>query len=1074
MQAATGQSIAQVSGITPWPRKVYRNPDKFWEHAESLHYAYIVYRTLRGDYAHVFQPDAVFYVGRSPGAYLKTVRTDKISERDVRAWQRFLWNQSVVPLLIIKSRKQIRVYTAYTEPHEGQSTELIQPVLEAVADALELDQLYTMIEVGSIHELNPEAFNRSRAIDHYLVENLNAAAYQLAGTQEEGDKSENLEFAHQFLTRFLFVCYLVERGMVKGKHFSDPRLKRLRPASQDDEGYHVRHLFDDLATSAQRREALYLIFSYVRRRFNGSLFTESLGSEKARITDAFIGVLDRFLRGQDLGTGQMTLGFWAYDFSVIPIETISAVYQRFLGAQGQVEELAMGIDSRRSAGAYYTPPHLADLTVDMALEGIEKPIHKLKVLDSACGSGVFLVILFARMAKSLRRECNHLCDRPSIAWARKLLQLLHQLYGLDVNATACHITCFSLYLALLEELSPMDVEYLHRFNEKLPPLRADTTANSWKTIHRGNLFDPKLSLDVRDFDLAIGNPPWVSRTNQRDEHFLKWRAESPKVRGPDKQIAHGFMWKVTEYLSGSGMACLLLPASVLLNKHTNRFQADWFGSFTVDHIVNYSDLSFFLFESVDRPCVSIRFANAKAQSHLSVRYDCPKTDIRSQYGGRVYVREEDATSVRVKDILDAARDGETAVVWKSHFWGSWRDRRLLTRLDDLPRLIANVGTVRKPKRFWKGQGFQPFNPKPGSDVSKIRKKKEPEKPWWTPDTLFLDARAVHDLLVTAEDAEPVGDRFPLLLFPKGPRLFSGPKVLVSQGSRDMKVAFCDDYVIFQDSLQTITGREEDADLLRFLTAVIKSDVAQYYLFHTSANWGTERDKVHLHELLSLPFCLPEDAHDPIAAQKIVDKAAATIKKFERRLESGSWFGLDREAGRIRQEVLEPLVRDYYDVDEYEAMLIEDTLGLAKESSTPGPSTKNIPTLSRVKDKDCVTYGRTFCKMVNSFGKGSNFKVQAEILSGDPYSIVHVALAEKPRASIPIVRSSERLLQTLRRLGTLLEKQEGHFVFCRSLKVFDGDSLYIVKPMQMRFWSRTAALNDADEIAGAIVTSRGSP
>jgi hypothetical protein len=27
-------------------------------------------------------------------------------------------------------------------------------------------------------------------------------------------------------------------------------------------------------------------------------------------------------------------------------------------------------------------------------------------------------------------------------------------------------------------------------------------------------------------------------------------------------------------------------------------------------------------------------------------------------------------------------------------------------------------------------------------------------------------------------------------------------------------------------------------------------------------------------------------------------------------------------------------------------------------------------------------------------------------------------------------------------------------------------------MQMRFWSRTAALNDADEIAGAILDSRG--
>jgi len=39
---------------------------------------------------------------------------------------------------------------------------------------------------------------------------------------------------------------------------------------------------------------------------------------------------------------------------------------------------------------------------------------------------------------------------------------------------------------------------------------------------------------------------------------------------------------------------------------------------------------------------------------------------------------------------------------------------------------------------------------------------------------------------------------------------------------------------------------------------------------------------------------------------------------------------------------------------------------------------------------------------------------------------------------------------------------------RGLKVFEGSLLYITKPLGQRFWSRTAALNDADDIAGTIL------
>lgn len=1062
MEAVPKQRITETLGVTPWSHMIYSNADEFWKNSEGLHHAYTVYRTLAGEHKHLFKPDAVFYVGQSPSAYLKHVHTNLVSEDDVRQWQRFLWNQAVVPMLIIKSRTQIRVYTAFTQPKERHSHERITAILEETADALELDQLWTAIEAETIYEEKPDAFQRKHAVDRFLLDNLNTAAHLMAETQKGGvKKKENLEFVHQFLTRILFACYLIERDMVKGQHFEDKRLKQLQTGTEAKETYLLRHLLLDIRTYAQKRDTLCRLFARIKQRFNGSLFPEGIVHEKDRYNEDFIRILELFLQGHDLPHRQLTLGFWAYDFSVIPIETISGVYESFLGAQGELGEANGRSDSKRSVGAFYTPIHLAELVVDMAIEGIEKPVYELNVLDPACGSGVFLVSLFTRMAESLRRaeRVNH--RNHCIDWARKLLLRLNQLHGVDINRTACHITCFSLYLALLEQLTPMDVEDLHRYGETLPPLLAEHSSKGNNTIHHGNLFDPDLALEKHAFDIVIGNPPWVSRKNT-DRYFLKWLEPNPRILGPEKQIAHGFMWKAPEYLCNSGVACLLLPTAVLLNDHTNQFQEQWFQEIKVERIVNFSDLRFVLFEKAVHPCIAIRFKSMQPHLQDTIQCEAPKVDLCSQLGGPVYIHEEECAHVEINKIVEAASEETTPVLWKSLYWGTWRDRQFLSRLNDYPKLRYITGnTFEKGQRWNKSRGAQIGNRKYHG--------------WWNKNCLFVKNTKNVSLAITSKDCKTVGaSSIPLKAErPRRKDVFQGPKVLISDGSRDMNVAFCNFTALFQDSLRTITGPKKDADFLRFLCAVVKSKVAQYFLFHTSANWGTEREKVHFHELLSLPFFLPDDAGDPGKALEIIKQAAGVIKDYERRLEAGEWLDRQAEALRIRREVLEPLVCEYYDIDKYEAMLIEDTLQLAVKSFHPRASTRNIPTLCPVSVSQSQLYAKTLCKMLNHFGRGSSFKVNGEILKGEPYSVIHLNLTDRIRRAMPVITAEEGLIQVFDRIRPLMQEIQGRFVFCQNLKIFDGDDLFVIKPMQTRFWSRTAALNDADEIAGSILSQRES-
>ena len=56
--------------------------------------------------------------------------------------------------------------------------------------------------------------------------------------------------------------------------------------------------------------------------------------------------------------------FWPYDFAYIPVETISAIYERFLNANEDRE------------GAFYTARFRAEMVLDTALEGARELIGK--------------------------------------------------------------------------------------------------------------------------------------------------------------------------------------------------------------------------------------------------------------------------------------------------------------------------------------------------------------------------------------------------------------------------------------------------------------------------------------------------------------------------------------------------------------------------------------------------------------------------------------------------------------------------------------------------------------------------
>jgi hypothetical protein len=53
---------------------------------------------------------------------------------------------------------------------------------------------------------------------------------------------------------------------------------------------------------------------------------------------------------------------------------------------------------------------------------------------------------------------------------------------------------------------------------------------------------------------------------------------------------------------------------------------------------------------------------------------------------------------------------------------------------------------------------------------------------------------------------------------------------------------------------------------------------------------------------------------------------------------------------------------------------------------------------------------------------------------------------------------------LQSIAKQLPPKFGDRVFTRrNLKVYVGENIYIIKPRQLRYWSRSAGLNDADAV-----------
>lgn len=939
-----------------------------------------------------------------------------------------LWNQGLATLLLVLSGDTLRAFSLARVPSSDHSSfhdRCLVGVLNAAAEGLEAKSLIYGAESGRLWEQHGELFRSNERIDQVLLGNLTYAYEKLQKDNLSPDAAQAL------LIQSMFIAYLEDRKALRRKYF-----KAASDGSSES--------FAGILESADSTP-LYGLFERLREDFHGDLFAApcSFDSEapQPNVGRPHLRTLQRFLSGHEEMQAGGQLRFWGYDFKYIPIELISAVYDRFL-AEEEAE--------RRKRGAYYTPMFLADTVTATLWDSLPAPTRATgRFLDPACGSGVFLVRLFQLLCEQWR--ATH--KLRTIPWS-SLLSILSRLHGWDLSEGAVRVAVFSLYLALLQEVRPPDIRALIDRGRFLPQL--------WNSNLRAQDFFSTEPAELRP-DVIVGNPPWSSRHGP-ERTSARWASER-ELPMPGGEDAWAFVWKALLHVRQGGVVGFLLPAMGFLHNHAPKAveaRRRLFRDARVLRVVNFADMRFQLFERAVRPAALLIFGCGEAgRTGYRLDYWTPKADLNLRTRRSVSLTSADKQKVTSHDVMS------DPFVFKRRLWMSTREAKLFGYLEALPKLSEFVSPYRSvyrkgeslEGRWVVGNGFQRAQEARLEDDDYPHQHSEVVSTTpYLPVSAFVAPAQRTEGLVPFRNSQ-VRRRG----FEPG---FSGPRILIPRGVSTRKgrlrASYLEEPLTFQDIILAVAVPAEEVRRGKLLTALLNSRLLYWYAFHGTASFGSDRPEVKQADLLRLPFPDPNELQQTGRSETAGRELVSLIDEAK----SGSGtagYTLQSERTGLLSD-LDRLCYKYFGLGDEEVALVEDAVENVIPWVQPGRGSMS-DLWSPATRSDREAYARTLVEAIAQWlDDESDISVVLEARNED-LAMLRMRLVEPGQHDAYRERGDYGLGEALGRLeGQVDVRLPGNFQLVPDFRLFLGRSLYLVKPLQRRFWLKSAALADADAVA----------
>jgi methylase of polypeptide subunit release factors len=684
-----------------------------------------------------YRIDYVFFRRFSDGrssqiaAYVVDNSDGKLDKDALSKLHRQVWLQGKAPLLYIAGASQIDILACAREPDFWDNNK--QQYQYNPAQTFQKDLLLT---AGKISE-RMKKFSALRLADgtfwddpdnKNLVNHDKAAHQSLIKAIVETDKAiegENNPLLRRLFLLMVLIKYLEDRKVFKkGGWFG-----RFHKGAKR---------FQDVLKSGEP-EKVYKLLSALARKFNGDVFDIAKFSNQ-QLSESSLREFASFAEAKTIDKQRY---LWEqYSFEHLPVEIISHIYQRFI---------------RGGHGAVYTPPFLADLLLDHVMP-YKKMTGKERILDPACGSGIFLVGAFKRLINLWRSENNW--ENPSVDKLKDTLKKC--IYGVDLDKNAIDLTAFSLSLAICDALRPNVI-----WNE----LQFDYLRDS--SLFETDFFELLLgsqngtyNILGKKFDIVVGNPPFESELSEAAKRVDKKAQGHNLAREncPDNQIAYLFLEQALTLLCPqSGRVCMIQPAGFLYNRNVDSFRTVFFRNCCVETIFDFASIRK-LYEAVDPKTVAVFALNNRPASDHNINH--------WTFRRTVSVKEKICFELDHYDHhrIPQEQGENNPYIWRANLLGGGR-------LVDISKRFQNTRTfsayIAKQKDWIYGEGF----------IAGERKKKKREKEIRKPAPFltgkpFLPTKAFTNQGIDEDQIGIVTQQ--LFASPKRQEQFTSPLILIKE------------------------------------------------------------------------------------------------------------------------------------------------------------------------------------------------------------------------------------------------------------------------------------------------------
>ena len=481
---------------------------------------------------------------------------EESNESDLAKIQTNIWSSGEAPLACVFYRTEIKILDCTKHITKEYKPEYLVKALKLTGKAHKLynEQFAVKIKSGIFWEEKElkDKFKFQNSAYDKLIDNIRYVSKKL--TTEFTTIST--EIVNKIIVQSILIKYLEEKVDSNGNKLLSKKYFQK---------YNGALSFGDVL---KQKGKFVELLSDLNRDFNGNVFKWD-STEQDELKKLDLSILAELLstKKRDLGSAQLEIEFndWRYfEFQYIPVELISRLYEEFL-AEGKQEK-----------GLYYTPSHLAKLLVDECI-----PLKKYKninleeytILDPACGSGIFLVVVFKRLVQIWRLQNNMATPNVEV-----LKSILRNIYGVDKEEQAVRLASFSLSLALCNELKPLTI---------LNDLKFDNLVG--KNLIHSDFFHCT-AIENKRFNLVIGNPPFVRGAIPNCLNI--WKFDDKKIKIPQKQIALKFLSESFNFLKPKGLSCLIIKSSGLLyNSSSDEYKKILFSNFNVVQVLDFTALA---------------------------------------------------------------------------------------------------------------------------------------------------------------------------------------------------------------------------------------------------------------------------------------------------------------------------------------------------------------------------------------------------------------------------------------------------------------------------------------------------